>query len=583
MTDFAATWNRQIPADRKASVITGLTADAINDYLIAHRIHDAERYIVQREFKDGTRTKLKLTLIVGGNKSDHNNGRAKPLIVVFPTPGTPPVPAEYRATYDFPAEHGSYTVDQIADQLPNVVVSARSINLYMEWPNSEGGSWNYHQDGIDFDLEARLDLVEDDDRFSLRFIPVKLHVSRSSEAALRESISDAIASQSGVAMPAANDPKVADLIMAVVELAATAVGPNLARNIAIPIFEFEKFDASPTAMALSDGVVSVAAHLDFTRAISQASERIAAMKTGLLVAFEQDLAAAGGALEILYDNKVLEQSDTLPPQKRWDFLMSQPTRGEMEIESLLTRSNAFTQLQLQSLHAEMNELTKRMSSAPATANARAREGFGIAINEDTFDRLVADIGGVTRQGYTGRLSLAVIRGRLGYQLRIGTPDITITAANQLQGSIDVDVFAGLYYQVKEILNCSWRWSKEHRIGLGVKGAPKLKVKTVKSNGLSILAQVDLGGLGLQTGLGSAIDKLINMLLSPFRKAIELILNGLLALLSFVVVPAQFAVPDQRAGVRLSRFDTSQYLRHGASGPTNNFLLVKCDLDGVKVG
>jgi len=108
------------------------------------------------------------------------------------------------------------------------------------------------------------------------------------------------------------------------------------------------------------------------------------------------------------------------------------------------------------------------------------------------------------------------------------------------------------------------------------------VKTVKSNGLSILAQVDLGGLGLQTGLGSAIDKLINLVLSPFKKAIELILNGLLALLSFVVVPAQFALPDQRAGVRLSRFDTSQYLRHGASGPTNNFLLVKCDADGVKV-
>lgn len=582
MTDFATIWNRQIPVDRKASVIAGLTADAINDYLKAHRVHDAERYIVQREFKDGAQTKLKLTLIVGGNKKEHNNGQAKPLAVAFPAPATPLVTTNYRSLYDFPAEHGSYTVDQLAEQLPNVVVSARAINLYMEWPNSQGGSWSHHQDGIDFDLEARLDLVEDDDRFSLRFIPVKLHISRSSESALRANITKAIATQTGTALPASTDPKVGDLIMAIVELAATAVGPNLTRNIAIPVFEFAKFEASPTAVALSDGVVSVAAHLDFTKAISQTAERIEAMKTGLLTSFEQDLAAAGGALEILYDRKVLTQADTMPPQQRVDFLMSQPTRSEREIEAALTRTNSFTQHQLQSLHAEMNELTKRVSSAPAVATANAREGFGIAINEDTFDRLVADIGGITRQGYTPHVSLAVIRGRLGYQLRIGTPDITITAANQLQGSIDVDVFAGLYYQVKEILNCSWRWSKEHRIGLGVKGAPKLKMKTVKSNGLSILAQVDLGGLELQTGLGSAIDKLINLVLSPFKKAIELTLNGLLALLSFVVVPAQFAVPDQRAGVQLSRFDTSQYLRHGSSGPTNNFLLVKCDVDGVKV-
>jgi len=370
--------------------------------------------------------------------------------------------------------------------------------------------------------------------------------------------------------------------MAVVELAATAVGPDLARNIAVPVFEFDKFEASPTAVALSEGVVSVAAHLDFTQAIAQSAERIETMKLGLLKAFEEDLAAAGGVLGILYDREVLDQADAMPPLQRREFLISQPGRSERGIEALLTRSNTFTQQQLQSLRAEMDALTERVASlTQMPVIASAPEGFGIAINEDTFDRLVADVGGITRQGHTSRVPLLLIRGRLGYQLRIGIPDITITSAHQLQGAIDVDVFAGLYYQVKEILNCSWRWSEEHRMGLGVKGKPKLNLKTVKSNGLSVLAEVDLGGLGLQTGLGSTIDQLINVLLSPFRNAIELILNGLLALLSFVVVPAQFAVPEQRAGVRLSRFDTSQYLRLGLSNPANNFLLVKCDVDGVK--
>ena len=97
-----------------------------------------------------------------------------------------------------------------------------------------------------------------------------------------------------------------------------------------------------------------------------------------------------------------------------------------------------------------------------------------------------------------------------------------------------------------------------------------------------MAQINLNGLGIQTGLGSIIDKLINLLVLPFKKAIELILNGILALLSFVVVPARFAIPGQRTGVFLSKFDTRRYLRHEASDHKNTFLLVQCDVKGGKL-
>lgn len=581
MTDFAATWNNQIPATRKASVIAGLTAGAINDYLKAHRVHDSGRYLIQREFKDGTQAKLKLTLIVGGNKGDHNNGRAKPLTVAFPKPGETLITSGYRSMYEFSAEHGSYTVDQLADQLPNLVISARAINLYMEWPNSQGGSWSHHQDGIDFDLEARFDLVEDDGRYSLRFIPVKLHVSQNSEHELRAGIITTIAKIEGSAVPTSTDPKISDLIMAVVELAATAIGPNLTRNIAIPVFEFDKFEASPTALALSDGVVTVAAHLDFGKAVAETAPMIESLRTGLISAFERDLEKAGGALNILFDPNVIRSMNDLPPERQWEYLLAQPTRSDDAIESSMKNLATFSTYQLQLLESELGKPKKEADAEPSSKAAAASEDFGLAINQDTFNRLVADIGGITRDGYTGHVSLKLIRGRLGYQLKLGIPKIDITTANQLEGSIFVDAFAGLYYQVKEVLNCSWRWSKEHRIGVGVKGDPKIKVKTVISSGVSIKATVDLGGIGLQTGLGAAIDKLINLILSPFKKAIELILNGLLHLLTFVVVPVQFAIPEQRTAVRLSRFQTQLYERLGNNDPKNKFLLVKCDLEGVK--
>lgn len=580
MTDYAQLWNRQIPVATKASVIAGITQEGVNNYLEAHRRFDGQRYIVTREFKDGAATKFSLTLIVGGDKVAHNAGTAKPLTVAFPSAALPRPESPFQAVYDYSPDHGVYAYDQLAEPLPNVVVSARDIALYTSWPKVGGGSWSHEQKGIDFDLDAKLDLVEDSERFSLRLTPVRLRISQASQQALSEGVLKTLGQDAKSGVPADPDQKISDLFMALIELAASAVGPNLVRNIQIPVIEFGKFKAFPSAMALSDGVATVSAVVDTADHAALARAEMASLERGVQDAFLQDVAARGGLEALAYSDEILKAASELDASDRIDFLMSKPTLSEAEIEARLTHVRAFADATLLRVQTEIaREQTPALRTSAVLGKA-AGEALAVAVSEDLLNRLVADIGGTYRSGFIDRLTLVLVRGRLGYELRLGKPNITIT--NQLTGSVHVDVFAGLYYQLKEIVRCSWRWGREHRVGLGVKGAPEVTLRTVRSNGLSVAASVNLGDLKLQTGLGSVLDKLLNVLAGLFFKAVELVLNVILKFLQFVVVPAQFAVPDQNTAIRLSRFDTSQYVRHGAPGSANNFLLVKTDVEGVKI-
>lgn len=582
MTDFAQLWNRQIPADIKASVIAGITEAAVNNYFAGHRKYDKHRYLVSREFKAGGVTQFALTVIVGGDQAAHNADAARPLTVKFPAAGPAPVPADFEAVHEYPAYHGTYSEDQLAASAPNIVVSARDVALYTSWKNTVGGTWKHEMKGISFDLEAKLDLVEDDDRFSLRIVPVKLHVSQNSLAEIRQGIIDTLSEGGASTLPAAADPKISDLFMAIIQLVASTVGPNLAQNIQIPVMETGKFKAYPTAFALSEGVATMAAHLDVSAQAREASEQLMAIETGFMTALSADIRAAGGLERLVFSDKVLAAADKLEEPARVEFLLRQDLLGEAEISANMTRVNTYADRELTRLRMDVEDLHPSEPAAPGASLPLAADGLAVAINQDTLTRLVSDIGGTYKSGFTDRVTLVAIRGRLGYELRLGTPEVDITPADQLAGSVDVDVFAGLYYQVKEILKCSWKWGDEHKVGLGVKGDPKLLITTRKSSGLSIQAKLLLGGLKLNTGMGGLLDKIVAALASPFVKLVELVLNGLLKLLQFVVVPVQFKVPEQNAAIRLSRFDTERYLRHDSSTPVNKFLLVKTEVTAVKV-
>lgn len=573
MANFQSFWDKHFKASTPASAFAGISEDGINDYLSGHRKHDKERYLVSRSFEADGKTLFEATIVVGGSKKDHNGNRCKPLSLSLPKgKKAAKLSSGQSLVYNYPAKHGDgmYAYDQVANPVPNIVIRAPDVHLYMAWPNSAGGSWRHDIGGINFELEAKLDLSVDDNRYSLTFTPVRLHVSRTSIT----EISRALRGAGKAATPA----KIDDLVMSIVSLAASALGPDLAQNIAVPIFEWNKFEAFPTAMAVDDGLASVAVKLDVKKAQKEFEARLTSVQTGYLEAFAADMENLGSVEALLWDEKTVMAAQRQSKMAPLDWLSTQPTRSEVEIRKALPLSEQFMAHQLRMIEHRNMAPTKTQAAHP-DKGFTAKDSLAIAVSEATLQALVSDIGGTKRSGRTDHISLKMIRGRLGYDSKIGVPKITV--GGTLGGSIDVDLFAGLYYQLKQILDCSWRWGKEHRIGLGVKGDPKVKVWAVKNKrGLSLGGKVEIKGLGLQTGLGAWIDKLINALLTPFKMLIESMLKAFLALLSFVVVPIQFSVPDQRTAIKLAGFKQAQYKRFGKADPENNFMSVLCSSKAV---
>ena len=75
--------------------------------------------------------------------------------------------------------------------------------------------------------------------------------------------------------------------------------------------------------------------------------------------------------------------------------------------------------------------------------------------------------------------------------------------------------------------CKVVWSDWKKEGSGIRGAPKLNLKTVKrSAGFSILTQFNLGGMELDTGARFPIDDLLRVLSPIFMKIFDGFLNAL---------------------------------------------------------
>jgi hypothetical protein len=209
----------------------------------------------------------------------------------------------------------------------------------------------------------------------------------------------------------------------------------------------------------------------------------------------------------------------------------------------------------------------------AVGTERIDSQVGVAINEYVLDKIVSRFGNIHKSGRTGRKSvLDVVRGFAGYELRVGSVDITVSSAG-ITGSTPVNVFAGLYYQYKVVDDCSWKWGDEKKIGLGVKGKPKVTLRTRSSSGLSVRADFDLGGLKIYTGAGFPIDDLLDLLSPLFMGALEAILDTIALGISFVVIPVKIAIPGQATVIQFSQFTTGQW-NHPQGGTTsqNNYAM-----------
>ncbi len=566
MTNYAQIWDRTIPSEISISALAGLTEGAINEYLKAHRKNDSLRYIFERSFTDGSNELFRIEMVVGGTKEQHQQGRAKPLEIALPNGKELKLPSNFTSFYAYRPKHGTFTQSQLSENLPNLQVLAPDVNIYLSWPNSTGGKWSHHVSNLSFLFQTKLELSEQDGRYSLSFVSTSISVTKNIRALLKR----------GLAKLNNADQKIDDLILGILQVVSSQVGPDLVENIELPAIEIGKFEAIPTAMSISNGVISIGAHLDAQREINQTSTRLLAANSLVQEAMLLDIEAAGGIEFIVFPKSVARRATSLQGEALFRFLENQVVLDDRAISQNLPRvARALEGIKL-SVSAERNAIQRSPGRASVRAGLRTPDGMAVAINEATLDRLVSGLGNVIKKGQTDRASLAAIRGYLGYQINLGRPDISITSGNQLTGSIPIDLFAGLFYQLKQILDCSWRWGSERRIGVGIRGTPRISIRTVSSRGLSLSASVSLSGVSVYTGLGGVFDRIVRALAKPFLAALEATLNLLLLPLSFVVIPAEFEIADQKTRLALSRFKGVQYKRLGQDGPSHNFYLVSCD-------
>jgi hypothetical protein len=370
--------------------------------------------------------------------------------------------------------------------------------------------------------------------------------------------------------------KINDLFMALIGYAASMVGPGLAQGIDIPAFKIEKHTVYPSVFAIQDSCVTVGAKLE-SRLASSIEQEVEAFLATFWTEVDRDAEAAGGIDHLLLTPRSRRAVAALGPESTIaeieaaieilprDKVLSNLARTRVHVEHFASR--------VEVLRSDFERGASRRSAGKS--KAKATDGIGVAISEHLFDSIVSKYGNVVKQGSTSRVSLAVIRGWLAYRLALGAPDIAISKSRSITGAIPIDVWAGLIYQLRTLKG---DWGRQRRLGLGVKGKPKLSVKTKESSGLSLLFDFDLGGLDLYTGFGFPIDDIIRALDDLLFIAIEAVLDLFAIAMSFVVIPVEISIAGQETKLAFSKFSTDVYSHPKApAGPRNNFLSIEADV------
>lgn len=592
MADFKTVWDSVLPKSDMPEAVFSLSEDAINGFLAAHRVYDHALYKRTETLTDASTGKVyfEVEIIVGGKKNTQPKN-AKPLLIELFDSESSLASATLNKTlvYNYPGAN-SFRVSSV-NHSPNALLTAQDINFYMKWPSSTGGSWETHVKGVNFEMEAFIELEEIDaseersetekPQTVLTIVPVALRVSQQSVVQIRKEVAKALALQNDEVC----ETKINDLVVSLFSFAATQVGPKLARSITLPVAEVGGFDAYPSFLSIKSKVITIGASLKPSAYTGSIVSQLSDQATNYERLLQQDVANAGGWEKVLFTEASLAQYSKVPDHEKLEKSSVLKLRPSAAIDKDLAKSQAYAlEMKAEFQEIQATALSKIAASKPGAyklAQSKVKAGMGVAISEYFLDTLVSRYGNISKSGETGTINLGLVKGKLGYRLEVGTPDIAISAAKGVTATVATDAWAGLLYAVREIYRCGWGWSSWKRAGVGIKGRPSLSLKTRRSSGVSFKADFSLSGMKLYTGV-SLLDKLLAPLSKIFFRGFDAFLDGVALLLSFVVLPAKFSAKGMGTALSVSQAVTSQYSRQGGpTDSTNNYLMIVSTVEGRK--
>ena len=536
-------WNTLLskPGTQAIDVIASMKEVTVNEFLKSHFKYDNKHYTlpVERTFDaNGKPLTFRLTVTI-----------EEPLVIGFPPFQQNKVSAlfdtmtsaKWTELEEPPVVH---RVPQASDPVPNIHIGCPKLSLLLEWEKLDGsGKWDLKIEKIEAIAEGFLEVIPKPEGSAIKIHPTKVFFDKA-DTNFSTKITKALEA-ADPALIASTDEKLRDLIVILLNVAATQAIPNFIREIPIPTATIKDKNITLSYLNLENNMLTFGATLDASSLRNDSQMLYNRTLQHFNVIIGEDIAEAGG-MEAFFDS-------------------NQKLLSEKEVDKKLPRTTALIK-RLESLNSVST--SKPETIEKALLGTKVPEGLAIGINEYFLDTLANVSLPDPTSECTDWKAFWGVRGRVCWWSRITNADITITdtaGGFQLAGGVAVDVGGALDGCVKKFWDCSWKWACE-RYGLALRDRPEVAVE-IKDDGKGILLVAKIIRMPkLEADLPFPFDKVVEFFGNVIIKALKVVFNLILSRIKVRIVPEDIAIPVEghKTGLRLSDFDAFYFKR--PSGP-----------------
>jgi hypothetical protein len=541
MSYFDSVWDAGIPASSKPDLLAAISESFINTYLAAHRANDPEKYIFKQTYSGDGGASFSLAMAVNS-----------PLRIELP-PFDTKAGEKYVELIRFPKCPRSTTLDAAASTNNQTLKIFADDNKFdFSWTTKAGKSFSHTTDKVRFLLTVEIDLAFNDNNLSLTFDVLSLSVEKTALKGMKDIL---------VKSNPTCDEKLDALFITLLQVIASQVSKKLTETVEIPVLHLGNIDLYPSILSFSNKNIVIAAVGDIRKLVAQVRSRMQMDLMSVREAFQKDIDNVGGIEALIFPARSLEKARSMDPQLATAFLIGAKVRPHKQITADLVFTNAV----LAEITGRVTNISNQKKNSESIKKiAKDNPNVGVGVAENLIQKITSQSLDINQKNCTGELTLALIKGAACANVHVWNPSITINT-NGLQGTVNMDIWAGLEYFWKRFWDCSWAWDGPHQIGLGLAGKPQLDLRTgAIASGLSIIANFDLSQVHLKTGINDLVDKIIAALDAPFIAVLQIILNAVATLLSLLIIPVRITVPGQATGLKFGNFSTSCYLRDNGS-------------------
>lgn len=547
-------WNALMsaPGTQAIDVIASMKEATLNEFLKSHFKNDNKHYTlpVKRTFDaNGKPRTFWLTVIV-----------EEPVVIGFPPFQTNKVStlfqsmtaAKWTELDQPPIVH---RIPREKDSVPNIRIGCPKMSFLLEWEKLDGsGKWDLKIDAIEAIAEGFLEVVPKPEGSTIKLHPTKVFFDKA-DSNFSTTLTKALQG-ADPALLASTDEKFRDLVVILLNVAATQATPNFIREIPIPTATIKDKNVTLSYLSLENDILTIGATLDAASMRDEASRLYSRTMGHFNVLIEEDIEEAGG-MEAFFDSK-------------------QAILPQAEIDKKLVRTMAL----IRRLESESNVAMTKPDAVDASAlGTKVPDGMAIGMNEYFLDTLAnAALPDPTSECTEWKEFLGV-RGRACWWSRIANADTSITDTGsgfRLAGSVGIDIGGALDGCVKKFWDCSWKWACE-RFGLALRDRPEVAIELIDDGkGILLVARI-VRMPKLEADLPFPFDKVVEFFGAVIIKALQVVLNLILSRIKVRIVPEDIAIPVEghQTGLRLSDFDAFYFKRSdapfGGKAPANKLV------------